>query len=347
MEEKPFPSSLNPSRSLLQKGGKAGGVTFPPPLTTILFPSLSVDFLIQWRRNCFFLLLFSLMQRVVDALYYRWSGFLSVVWFGSFPIPRPHSPISKLYLILCLPVCRPASSLLSGDGGEGEERGWSPIIRQRETLVFYNSLTTALADPCFYRRCILLLVWCPACCLRACICACPACLSASMSPCLSFSMLFLSVLSFIVFRQVYVWPVLLLTVRITLCILNIEDLHWKRTMCNKSHRRKSVADFHYNFKPANFRAHTATPFIYSFSGNSAASAPISKFICLWAIYIVPGSVHIFPTAEQADPSWEYINCSQTHECGNWDWGPDIPFLGIFVSNFRHFIFAVHDRVRPD
>ncbi len=27
--------------------------------------------------------------------------------------------------------------------------------------------------------------------------------------------------------------------------------------------------------------------------------------------------------------------SQTHECGNWDWGPDIPFLGIFVSNFRH------------
>ena len=32
--------------------------------------------------------------------------------------------------------------------------------------------------------------------------------------------------------------------------------------------------------------------------------------------------------------------SQTHECGNWDWGPDIPFLGIFVSNFRHFVFAV-------
>ncbi len=62
---------------------------------------------------------------------------------------------------------------------------------------------------------------------------------------------------------------------------------------------------------------TAIPFIYSFSGNSAASAPISTFMCLWAIYI-----------------------SQTHECGNWDWGPDIPFLGIFVSNFRHFVYAV-------
>ncbi len=82
---------------------------------------------------------------------------------------------------------------------------------------------------------------------------------------------------------------------------------------------------------------TAIPFIYSFSGNCAASAPISTFMCLWAIYIFPGSV---PPAEKADPSREYIIRSQTHECGNWDWGPDIPFLGIFASNFRHFFFAV-------
>ncbi len=87
--------------------------------------------------------------------------------------------------------------------------------------------------------------------------------------------------------------------------------------------------------------HTATaiPFIYSLSGIRAASAPISTFICLWAIYILQGSVHIFPPAEKADPSWEYIIHSQKHECGNWDWGPDVPFLGIFVSNFRHFFFA--------
>ncbi len=51
------------------------------------------------------------------------------------------------------------------------------------------------------------------------------------------------------------------------------------------------------------------------------------------LYIFPGSVHIFPPSEKADPSWEYIIRSQTHECGNWDWGPDIPFLVIFVSAF--------------
>ncbi len=39
-------------------------------------------------------------------------------------------------------------------------------------------------------------------------------------------------------------------------------------------------------------------------------------MCLWAIYIFPGSVHIFPPAEKADPSWEYLIRSQTHECGN-------------------------------
>ncbi len=36
----------------------------------------------------------------------------------------------------------------------------------------------------------------------------------------------------------------------------------------------------------------------------------------------------------------HINCSQTHDCGNWDRDPDIPFLGIFVSKFQYFVFAV-------
>jgi hypothetical protein len=36
-----------------------------------------------------------------------------------------------------------------------------------------------------------------------------------------------------------------------------------------------------------------------------------------------------------------MNLSQKHECGNWDRDPDIPFLGIFVSKFRYFVFAVY------
>ncbi len=36
----------------------------------------------------------------------------------------------------------------------------------------------------------------------------------------------------------------------------------------------------------------------------------------------------------------YKSLAQTHECGNWDCGRAVPFLGIFVSNFRYWFFAV-------
>ncbi len=35
-----------------------------------------------------------------------------------------------------------------------------------------------------------------------------------------------------------------------------------------------------------------------------------------------------------------INYFQTHDCGNWDFGRAIPFLGIFVSKFWYQFFAV-------
>ncbi len=76
--------------------------------------------------------------------------------------------------------------------------------------------------------------------------------------------------------------------------------------------------------PASCSIRTATkiPFMYSFSGNSAATVSIPTFMCLWAIYIFPGSVHIFGCSkigrlileikEAAEfHFWEYINGNQT------------------------------------
>ncbi len=90
--------------------------------------------------------------------------------------------------------------------------------------------------------------------------------------------------------------------------------------------------FYLPTSPPSHHTAKAIPFIYSFFGNCAASAPISTFMCLWVIYIYPGSVHIFPPAETAAPLWEYIIRSQTHECGNWGWGRAIPKKGIYKRN---------------
>jgi hypothetical protein len=45
-------------------------------------------------------------------------------------------------------------------------------------------------------------------------------------------------------------------------------------------------------------------------------------------------------AEYADQWWEYINRTQKHECKNRDCGRGVPFMGIYVYNFRYSIFAV-------
>ncbi len=44
-------------------------------------------------------------------------------------------------------------------------------------------------------------------------------------------------------------------------------------------------------------------------------------------------------------SWKYINRSQTHGCGNWDWGRTIPFLGIHKWDFRCSVQSVLHHVR--
>ncbi len=67
-------------------------------------------------------------------------------------------------------------------------------------------------------------------------------------------------------------------------------------------------------------------------------SPISTFMCLWTIYIFHSHDRSAYSAtgkyRRTDPGSIYINRSQTHECGNWDWGHAIPFLGTHKWNFR-------------
>ncbi len=43
---------------------------------------------------------------------------------------------------------------------------------------------------------------------------------------------------------------------------------------------------------------------------------------------------VFRCRKYVDRSWECINHSQTHECGNWDWGHAIPRKSIHKRDFR-------------
>ncbi len=62
---------------------------------------------------------------------------------------------------------------------------------------------------------------------------------------------------------------------------------------------------------------------------------------LWAICIFPRLVSLFCWRKYVERSWDYINRSQTHECGNWGWGRAIPRKGIHKGDFRCSVRGPH------
>jgi hypothetical protein len=109
----------------------------------------------------------------------------------------------------------------------------------------------------------------------------------------------------------------------TVCSLQLSFFYYKAP----SHSLLCKCQRHYTAKYQKFETNISR------KGIARPQSQFSPFICLWAINIFPRSICLFCCRKYVNRSWEYINRSQTHECGNWDWGRAIPRKGIHKWDF--------------
>ncbi len=69
---------------------------------------------------------------------------------------------------------------------------------------------------------------------------------------------------------------------------------------------------------------------YSQKWNCAASVLIPTFMFLWGFH---DRSAYSAAGKYVNRYWEYINFSQIHVWGNWDWGCAVSFLGVYQSDF--------------
>jgi hypothetical protein len=101
-----------------------------------------------------------------------------------------------------------------------------------------------------------------------------------------------------------------------------------------SHKVRKIKVFHNELSALQSQNAENLKQIFPEKEYRGALVPISTFMCLWANYIFSRWVCLFCWRKYVDWSWEYINRSKTHECGNWGWGRAIPRKGIYKQNCR-------------